>query len=124
MAGDKIKVAVRERAFSRFNAETQTLNKVVGVSDMIVWHILSMEFQELTATSIKKHVTGWGRAEKEEVAKAIDNYCKHTAFSSDDESDAVAIGIAWLIENGYMDCIPLKQYEEKAKSDDEFSPDE
>ena len=100
MSGTKIKVAVRERAFSRFNAETQTLTKVVGVSDMIVWHILESEFQELTAASVKKNITGWGRAEKEEVAAAIDNYCDHTAFASDDESDAVAVGIAWLIENG------------------------
>lgn len=124
MSNPAIKVSVRERAFSRYNAETQALNKVVGVSDMISWHMLNMEFQELTAATVKRNVTGFGRAEKEEVAEAIGNYCEHSTFNSDDESDAVAVGIAWLIENGYMCSIPLEKYETKVLSDDESSPDE
>lgn len=117
LAGKRVKVAVRERAFSKYNAETQAIHKVVGVSEMIVWHILEMKFQELAPTTIKKYVTGWGRAEKEDVAEAIDNYIpKHTQWSSDDESDAVAVGIAWLISNGYIDCIPLEKYKEKVQS--------
>ena len=43
LAGSNVKVAVRERAFSRFNAEVQTLNKVVGIAEMIVWHIMEMK---------------------------------------------------------------------------------
>jgi len=63
---------VRERAFSRFNAEVQAINKVVGVSEMIVWHILEMKYQELTPASVKKYVAGSGRANKEEVAEAVE----------------------------------------------------
>lgn len=119
LAGNDISVAVRERAFARFNAETQTLNKVVGVSEMIVWHILTAKFQELAPLSIKKHITGSGTSTKEDVALSIDSYMPdHPAFETDDESDAVAAGIAWLIANGYIDCIPLEKYKESAKEDD------
>ena len=118
LAGKRVKIAVRERAFSRYNAETQAIHKVVGVSEMIVWHILEMKFQELAPRSVKKYVTGWGSASKEEVAEAIDNYIpKHAQFASDDESDAVAVGLAWLIANGYIDCIPLEKYKDKVQSE-------
>lgn len=114
LAGKNVKVAVRERAFTQFNAETQAIHKVVGVSDMIVWHILEMSFQELAPSSVKKYVTGWGMASKDEVAEAIDNYIpKHTQWHYDDESDAVAVGLSWLIKNGYIDCVPLEKYKEK-----------
>ena len=53
LSGKRVKVAVRERAFSRYNAETQAIYKVVGVSEMIVWHILEMKFQELAPTTVK-----------------------------------------------------------------------
>lgn len=118
LAGKRVKVAVRERAFSKYNAETQAIHKVVGVSEMIVWHILEMKFQELAPRSVKKYVTGWGSASKEEVAEAIDNYIpKHPQFYSDDESDAVAVGLAWFIANGYIDCIPLEKYKDKVQSE-------
>lgn len=118
LAGKRVKVAVRERAFSKYNAETQAIHKVVGVSEMLVWHILEMKFQELAPTTVKKHVTGWGRSEKEDVALAVDNYIpKHTQFASDDESDAVAVGLAWLIANGYIDCIPLDKYKDKLQGE-------
>lgn len=84
---------------------------------MIVWHILEMKFQELAPTTVKAQVTGWGHATKEDVAEAVDNYIpKHAQFASDDESDAVAVGLAWLIANGYIDCIPLEKYKDKIKS--------
>lgn len=124
LSGKNIKLAVRERAFSRYNAETQAIHKVVGVSEMIVWHILESKFQELAPSTVKKHVTGYGKAEKEEVAEAIDNYIpKHNLFASDDESDAVAVGIAWLIENGYIDCIPLEKFKSEVQEEEESDPD-
>lgn len=114
LSGNHVKLAVRERAFTQFNAETQAIHKVVGVSDMVAWHILEMSFQELAPSSVKKYVTGWGMATKEEVAEAIDNYIsKHAQWYYDDESDAVAVGLAWLIKNCYLDCKPLEKYKDK-----------
>lgn len=116
LSGKQVKVAVRERAFSKYNAETQAIHKVVGVSEMIVWHILEMKFQELAPTTVKKYVAGWGRAEKEDVAEAVEAYIPpHAQFTCDDESDAVAVGLAWLIENGYIDSIPLEKYKGKSQ---------
>ena len=111
-----VKVVVRERAFSRFNNEVQTLNKVVGISEMILWHFMRCEFQELTPSQIKKNVTGNGSATKEEVAEAIDNYCNHDSFESDDESDACGAAIGWLVINDYLDIKPLKKYADVAET--------
>lgn len=106
-----IKVAIRERAFSKFNVETQTIHKVVGVTEMLLWHISETKFIEYTPTSVKKIITGGGRASKEEVAEAMDNYLPdHPKFKTDDESDACAVALSFLVENGYIDPILLPQY--------------
>ena len=36
------------------------------------------------------------------VANALKQYVGALHYETDDESDAVAIGIAWLIENNYL----------------------
>lgn len=110
-----IKVVVRERAISRYNQEVITLNKVCGVTEMLLWYILQQPFQEVTPSEVKKYVTGYGRAEKNEVAQAIDNYCTHAAFKDDNESDACGVAIAWLIQNGYLDCAPLEKYKDRVE---------
>ena len=108
-----VQVIVRERGFSRFNAETQAYHAVIGALEMILWDRKEMWFQELVPKSVKKIITGSGLASKEEVAGALDNYLEHPIWRADDESDAVAVGIAWLIENGYMEPIPLEKYVRK-----------
>lgn len=105
------KVFVRERAFARFNTETIVLNKVVGVTDLTLWDRRRDSFQELAPSEIKKLVTGWYRAGKNDVIEAMTNYIGEVRYETDDESDACACIIAWLIRNGYMDTIPLPKYE-------------
>ena len=46
---------------------------------------------------VKKLLTGSGKASKDEVAAALEKYIVKQDYATDDESDAVAIGIAWLI---------------------------
>lgn len=95
-------VLVREQSFSRFAAETKTLNKVVGVSDLIAWKDYSdTEFHEIAPRSIKKIITGTGNATKQEVANKLNEYVGNLEYKYDDESDAVAVGIAYLIENQF-----------------------
>ena len=48
---------------------------------------------------MKKLLTGSGKASKEEVAEALESYVDCQTYESDDESDALAVGIAWLILN-------------------------
>lgn len=114
LSNKEVKVVARERGISRYAQSTETIHQVVGVSSMILWQIKECIFQELTPSTVKKNVTGFGRAEKEDVAEAIDNYIpKHRDFQTDDESDACAVAIAWLIENGYLDAKPLKKFMEE-----------
>lgn len=61
---------MRERAFSRFPQETQALFKVVGIADMAVWEHAKQAWEEIAPTTIKKLLTGSGKADKEEVAVA------------------------------------------------------
>lgn len=117
--GRDVKVVVRERAFSRFSQETITLNKVCGVTEMTLWVVTQRPFEEVTATQVKKYVTGNGKASKEDVAEAIGNYCEHTVFQTDDESDACGVAICWLILNGYMQTIPLEKYKDMVNRDEQ-----
>ncbi|PFJ12474.1 crossover junction endodeoxyribonuclease RuvC, partial [Bacillus cereus] len=94
---------VREKGFSRFAATTQALFKVVGVSDLVlrVYHIV-----ELSPTTIKTIMTGSGKAGKEEVELAVRDVLglgEDYIFISDDESDACAVILAYLLENGILE---------------------
>lgn len=65
-----VMVFVRERGFSRFPHETQTLFKVMGIADLAAWQKHQSEYIELAPTTIKKLLTGSGKANKQEVADA------------------------------------------------------
>lgn len=95
-------IVVRERSFSKYHRETQTLNKVVGVTDMLLWSAKQTSFVELTPAEIKKIITGKGSAEKEEVARGLAVYIGEQEYTCDDESDAAAVAIAFLLREGYI----------------------
>ena len=61
---------------------------------------------EIPPSEVKKAATGSGTASKEEVEIGVrkwlglsDDY----VFETDDESDAVAVGLAWLIREGHIE---------------------
>lgn len=91
-------IFVRERGFSRHIAGTQTLFKVVGVSDLALWQSRQDVFHEIPPARVKKQITGKGNATKEDVAKALPAFVGDMEYASDDQSDAVAIGVAWVLE--------------------------
>lgn len=90
-------VFVRERGFSRFKTGTQTLFKVVGAADMALWKTKQTVFDEIPPATVKKLIAGKGNATKEEVAAALPPIVGYRHYACDDESDAVAVGIAWYI---------------------------
>ena len=92
-----IAVFVREKGFSRFPHETQALFKVVGIADLAAWRTSKTEFVEIAPTTVRKLLTGPGKAGKEEVAAVLEQYVGKLEYATDDESDAVAVGITWLI---------------------------
>ena len=109
---------VREKGFSRFPAVTQTLFKVVGVTDLVIafytgcFDEAPKEAHEIPVTSVKKLVTGNGKATKEDVAEAVfrrlqientDEYYTKSGKLIDDKTDAMAVGLAYYIEKGLIE---------------------
>lgn len=61
---------------------------------------------EINDSTVKRLVGGHGRADKSEVAAGVRRLLRleeNYVFSTDDESDACAIVLAWLIERGEID---------------------
>jgi crossover junction endodeoxyribonuclease RuvC len=60
----------------------------------------------LVPSTIKKTLTGDGKADKAKVADSVRKYLRlpdDYAFGTDDESDAAAVVLAWLIREGMID---------------------
>ena len=98
-------IPVREKGFVRYQNETIALAKVAGAADIAVWNSLGKEFYEMAPVMIKKVVTNNARASKEEVAEALKDYVGEREYAVDDESDAVAVGVAWLIRAGKLPAL-------------------
>lgn len=76
---------------------------MVGVSDLYAWAFGKRQFDEIEAVTVKKKVTDDASAEKDEVADALEQFIGKHEYECDDESDAVAVGVAWLIIHGMID---------------------
>lgn len=94
-----IELVVREKGVSRFNRSTQVLFRVVGVVDLLLENYGLQPSKEITISETKKVITGDGKAEKATVATAVQQYLtEKVTFANDDESDAVAVGVAYCIK--------------------------
>lgn len=90
---------VREKGFSRFATTTQTLFKVVGLSDACAFDYGFEQVAEIAPTQVKKAISGTGKGSKDDVALGIKKYIpEELHFATDDESDAVAVGLTYLIQ--------------------------
>lgn len=106
----KADAVVKERSFSNSRiTATQQIFKVNGVWEMITHLANHDDFTEITPASIKKELTGNGRASKEEVAQACLDHFRTIMgdsalkFDNKDESDAVAILITYCKKEGLID---------------------
>ena len=102
-----IEVVVREKGFFKFATTTQILYKVVGVSDLKVFEGSGItQIDEIAPTAVKKLVTGDGKSDKKAVEIGVRGHLvdlqKDLEFVTDDCSDAVAVGIAWMIQRGLL----------------------
>ena len=70
--------------------------KVVGIMD---YYLNEQEWYEIYPVTIKCLIAGSGKAEQQEVANALSMYVGTQEYKNDDESDATAVAIAWLIQN-------------------------
>ena len=81
------------------------ISSVVGVMDLTAWQHGEYEWEEFYPVSIKKLLTGNCKAEKSEVAAALEAYLGQHNHQNDDESDAAAVAVAWLINHKQINQI-------------------
>jgi crossover junction endodeoxyribonuclease RuvC len=96
-------VFVREGCYVGTGYSTVAMIKVHGVCDLALWQTRQVFFDDIQPALVKKLVAGDGRATKEEVAQALAQFVGPMEYANDDESDAVAIGVSWLLVNGWGD---------------------
>lgn len=87
----------------------EVLHKVVGVADLYGWGFGGRIFDEIHPKTIKKLVADDQLAEKDAVAAALTQFVGEREYACDDESDAVAVGIAWLLQQGKIDSPYLEK---------------
>lgn len=75
------------------------ISGVVGIMDLLTWQLGEYSWDEIYPVTIKKLVTGNGKAEKQKVADCVAQYFSNLPFKNDDESDAAAVAVAWLIQH-------------------------
>lgn len=101
---------VRERGLDMVSTSAKTieaLSKVIGINDVFLWSHYKVESYEIPPYTVKRLVTGNYKAEKEEVAAALESYVGPQDYTCDDESDAVAVAVSFLIQ-----CGALPEYKE------------
>lgn len=95
---------VREKAFNSRGAQSEIkVYEVVGLTDWWLWNYKS-EWNEIYPVSVKKAVTGSGKADKKQVEKSLEHYVGKLTYNNDDESDATAVACAFLIQNKKLEC--------------------
>lgn len=84
---------VMEQGFTRYNVSTQMIFRCVGLTNYIF-----SEYEQISipATTVKKILTNKGNCGKEDVQKAVLDIYPKLKFSNYDQSDAVAVGIAFF----------------------------
>ena len=94
---------VRENEIMKVKVPSErNLSKVVGLMDWAAWALYEREWYSIYPVTVKKIITGSGKAEKSEVAKCLEKYIGKQEYKCDDESDAAAVAIAWLIQQGQI----------------------
>lgn len=89
---------VKEGSFSNsFIKSTQIIFKVVGVWELVAFLNGHEHFTDIAPNSVKKAVTGNGRAKKFQVAEAVKEITG-LETANDDESDAIAVLLAYCAD--------------------------
>lgn len=93
---------VRENEIMHVKVPSErSLSKVVGIMDWAAYWT-NKEWYSIYPVTIKKLIAGSGKAEKSEVAESLEYYIGKQDYKCDDESDAAAVAVAWLIQQGQI----------------------
>jgi len=92
----------REKAFNARAAQSEIgIYKVIGVMDWLLYR-LKLDWAEIYPVTVKKCVTGSGKATKEDVAAALKRWFPEFEYRTDDESDAAAVAVSFLVQNNVL----------------------
>jgi len=110
------KTIVIERGFSRFNMATQVIYRVHGICQLAYYDIENIYYPPKT---VKEAILG-GNATKKQVQEEIKKRYPDTVFKTDDESDAMAVGITYFIKMGMLEWVKdvvVKEKKVRVKKD-------
>lgn len=88
---------------------TQKTFMVLGVVTEACFKNGYSDIKEYSATTVKKIVGGSGKCDKKEVKDNLKYFVGDLKYTTNDESDAVAVAITHLIQQGYK--IKLREFE-------------
>ena len=93
---------VKEASFTTKRVmSSQRIHQVNGVLYLTMYKNGYNDIKEYSATTVKKHIAGSGKSEKQEVKDNLKYFVGVQDYKTNDESDAVAVGITHLLQNGY-----------------------
>lgn len=93
---------VKEASFNTTRIKsTQKTFMVLGVVTEACYKNGYSDIKEYSATTVKKHIAGSGKSEKQEVKDNLKYFVGVQDYKTNDESDAVAVGITHLLQSGY-----------------------
>ncbi|MEH7464606.1 crossover junction endodeoxyribonuclease RuvC [Bacillus thuringiensis] len=102
-----ISKVIRERGFSNNrHRSTQLIFKSIGVAELTCNDRGFPEVIEYAPTTIKLQVGGSGKADKDDVKKGVKKFFPDAEFKTDDESDAVAVILTYLLKEGLL-CLSI-----------------
>jgi crossover junction endodeoxyribonuclease RuvC len=95
---------VREDFVGRTSKQAHPVYSAWGSCDKALNKFgLNFTTPAISQSAVKKAVVGVGKAEKHEVEMAVRKWTGYAGeFAKDDESDAAAIGLAYLIREGLI----------------------
>lgn len=94
---------VREAAINERYYSHPVMYKVHGAMDMALWYAQQRRFIDIPIRQIKRLVCGDELASKGIVMQSLAKYVGPHTYECNDESDAVAVGIAYLKQAGQLD---------------------
>jgi Holliday junction resolvasome RuvABC endonuclease subunit len=86
---------VLERCFTRFNLSTQQIFRVHGLVNYLFYECEQIYYPPLT---IKKSLTGSGKAKKIDIENCIRKTYPDIKFEDDNQADALAIGRTYFVK--------------------------
>jgi crossover junction endodeoxyribonuclease RuvC len=94
------KELIIENAFTRYNKATQVLYRLRGLVEYLFWDISQTG---IAPTTMKKILTGSGKAEKSDVENSIRKLYPNIEIENDDQSDALGLGTTYFMKHEEKD---------------------